>query len=156
MRKIYIILLSILFISNCSLNKVIKHHGVHFLDIKEKKLTLNLSNKNDILKILGPPSTKGSFDNDIYIYIERKTSSSKLRKLGKKSLLVNNVLIIEIDNKGILVSKRFLNKENINDLQFSEDVTVMNYNKRSFVYGFLNSMRQKINDPLGKKRNKKN
>ena len=156
MRKIYIILLSILFISNCSLNKVIKHHGVHFLDIKEKKLTLNLSNKNDILKILGPPSTKGSFDNDIYIYIERKTSSSKLLKLGKKSLLVNNVLIIEIDNKGILVSKRFLNKENINDLQFSEDVTVMNYNKRSFVYGFLNSMRQKINDPLGKKRNKKN
>ena len=156
MRKIYIILLSILFISNCSLNKVIKHHGVHFLDIKEKKLTLNLSNKNDILKILGPPSTKGSFDNDIYIYIERKTSSSKLRKLGKKSLLVNNVLIIEINNKGILVSKRFLNKENINDLQFSEDVTVMNYNKRSFVYGFLNSMRQKINDPLGKKRNKKN
>jgi outer membrane protein assembly factor BamE (lipoprotein component of BamABCDE complex) len=156
MTKIYIILLSILFISNCSLNKVIKHHGVHFLDIKEKKLTLNLSNKNDILKILGPPSTKGSFDNDIYIYIERKTSSSKLRKLGKKSLLVNNVLIIEINNKGILVSKRFLNKENINDLQFSEDVTVMNYNKRSFVYGFLNSMRQKINDPLGKKRNKKN
>jgi outer membrane protein assembly factor BamE (lipoprotein component of BamABCDE complex) len=156
MRKIYIILLSILFISNCSLNKVIKHHGVHFLDIKEKKLTLNLSNKNDILKILGPPSTKGSFDNDIYIYIERKTSSSKLLKLGKKSLLVNNVLIIEIDNKGILVSKRFLNKENINNMQFSEDVTAMNYNKRSFVYGFLSSMRQKINDPLGKKRNKKN
>ena len=156
MRKIYIILLSILFISNCSLNKVIKHHGVHFLDIKEKKLTLNLSNKNDILKILGPPSTKGSFDNDIYIYIERKTSSSKLRKLGKKSLLVNNVLIIEINNKGILVSKRFLNKENINNMQFSEDVTAMNYNKRSFVYGFLSSMRQKINDPLGKKRNKKN
>jgi len=156
MRKIYIILLFILFISNCSLNKVIKHHGVHFLDIKEKKLTLNLSNKNDILKILGPPSTKGSFDNDIYIYIERKTSSSKLRKLGKKSLLVNNVLIIEIDNKGILVSKRFLNKENINDMQFSEDVTAMNYNKRSFIYGFLSSMRQKINDPLGKKRNKKN
>jgi len=156
MTKIYIILLSILFISNCSLNKVIKHHGVHFLDIKEKKLTLNLSNKNDILKILGPPSTKGSFDNDIYIYIERKTSSSKLRKLGKKSLLVNNVLIIEINNKGILVSKRFLNKENINNMQFSEDVTAMNYNKRSFVYGFLSSMRQKINDPLGKKRNKKN
>ena len=100
-----------MFISNCSLNKVIKHHGVHYLDIKEKQLIINQTNKNDILKILGPPSTKGMFDNNVYIYIERKTSSSKLRKLGKKKLLTNNVLVVEINNKGILVSKEFLNKE---------------------------------------------
>ena len=153
MKKIYIIILSLLFISNCSLNKVIKHHGVNYLDIKEKKLIINQTNKNDILKILGPPSTKGIFDTNIYIYIERKTSSSKLRKLGKRKLLVNNVLIVEIDNKGILVSKEFLNKEKINKMDFSNNTTEKNYSKRSFVYGFLSSMRQKINDPLGKKRN---
>ena len=145
-----------MFISNCSLNKVIKHHGVHYLDIKEKQLIINQTNKNDILKILGPPSTKGMFDNNVYIYIERKTSSSKLRKLGKKKLLTNNVLIVEIDNKGILVSKEFLNKEKINNINFSESTTDKNYSKRSFVYGFLSSMRQKINDPLGKKRNQQN
>ena len=145
-----------MFISNCSLNKVIKHHGVHYLDIKEKQLVINQTNKNDILKILGPPSTKGMFDNNIYIYIERKTSSSKLRKLGKKKLLTNNVLIVEIDNKGILISKEFLNKEKINKINFSESTTDKNYSKRSFVYGFLSSMRQKINDPLGKKRNQQN
>ena len=153
MKKIYITLFTILFISNCSLNKVIKHHGVNYLDIKEKKLIVNKTNKNDILKILGPPSTKGTFDNDMFIYIERKTSSSKLRKLGKRKLLVNNVLIVEIDNKGILVSKEFLNKEKINKMDFSNNTTEKNYSKRSFVYGFLSSMRQKINDPLGKKRN---
>jgi len=135
---------------------VIKHHGVHYLDIKEKQLVINQTNKNDILKILGPPSTKGMFDNNVYIYIERKTSSSKLRKLGKKKLLINNVLIVEIDNKGILVSKEFLNKEKINKINFSESTTDKNYSKRSFVYGFLSSMRQKINDPLGKKRNQQN
>jgi outer membrane protein assembly factor BamE (lipoprotein component of BamABCDE complex) len=156
MKKIYIIILSLLFISNCSLNKVIKHHGVHYLDIKEKQLVINQTNKNDILKILGPPSTKGMFDNNVYIYIERKTSSSKLRKLGKKKLLTNNVLIVEIDNKGILVSKEFLDKEKINKINFSENTTEKNYSKRSFVYGVLNSLRQKINDPLGKKRNKQN
>ena len=134
---------------------MIKHHGVHYLDIKEKQLVINQTNKNDILKILGPPSTKGMFDNNVYIYIERKTSSSKLRKLGKKKLLINNVLIVEIDNKGILVSKEFLNKEKINNINFSESTTDKNYSKRSFVYGFLSSMRQKINDPLGKKRNHK-
>ncbi len=135
---------------------MIKHHGVHYLDIKEKQLVINQTNKNDILKILGPPSTKGMFDNNVYIYIERKTSSSKLRKLGKKKLLINNVLIVEIDNKGILVSKEFLNKEKINNINFSESTTDKNYSKRSFVYGFLSSMRQKINDPLGKKRNQQN
>ena len=145
-----------MFISNCSLNKVIKHHGVHYLDIKEKQLVVNQTNKNDIFKILGPPSTKGMFDNNVYIYIERKTSSSKLRKLGKKKLLINNVLIVEIDNKGILVSKEFLNKKKINKINFSESTTDKNYSKRSFVYGFLSSMRQKINDPLGKKRNQQN
>ena len=156
MKKIYLIVLSLLFISNCSLNKVIKHHGVHYLDIKEKQLVINQTNKNDILKILGPPSTKGMFDNNVYIYIERKTSSSKLRKLGKKKLLTNNVLIVEINNKGILASKEFLNKEKINKIDFSESTTDKNYSKRSFVYGFLSSMRQKINDPLGKKRNQEN
>ena len=156
MKKIYLIILSLLFISNCSLNKVIKHHGVHYLDIKEKQLVINQTNKNDIFKILGPPSTKGMFDNNVYIYIERKTSSSKLRKLGKQKLLINNVLIVEIDNKGILVSKEFLNKEKINKINFSESTTDKNYSKRSFVYGFLSSMRQKINDPLGKKRNQQN
>ena len=156
MKKIYITLLIVLFISNCTINKVIKHHGVHYLEIKEKKLILNQSNKNDVLKILGPPSTKSIFDNDLLIYIERKTSSSKLRKLGKKVLLTNNVLIVEINDRGILVSKKFLNKENINNMKFAKDITGMNYSKRSFVYGFLSSMRQKINDPLGKKRNKKN
>ena len=145
-----------MFISNCSLNKVIKHHGVHYLDIKEKQLVINQTNKNDILKILGPPSTKGMFDNNVYIYIERKTSSSKLRKLGKKKLLTNNVLIVEIDKKGILVSKEFLNNEKINNINFSESTTDKNYSKRSFLYGSLNSMRQKINDPLGKKRNSQN
>ena len=41
----------------------------------------------------------------------------------------------------------------MNDLKFDTDMTSMNMTKRSFVYSFLNSMRQKINDPLGKKRN---
>ena len=127
MKKIYITLLIVLFISNCTINKVIKHHGVHYLEIKEKKLILNQSNKNDVLKILGPPSTKSTFDNDLLIYIERKTSSSKLRKLGKKVLLTNNVLIVEINDRGILVSKKFLNKENINNMKFAKDITGMNY-----------------------------
>jgi outer membrane protein assembly factor BamE (lipoprotein component of BamABCDE complex) len=133
---------------------VIKHHGVYNLEKKHTKLIPNVSNKNDIIKLLGPPSTIGTFDNDVWIFIERSTSSSRLSKLGKKKLLTNNVLVVEINSKGLMDNKVFLNKEKMNNLEFDNTTTVMNKTKRSFVYDFLGSLRQKINDPLGKKRNK--
>ena len=154
MKKIiYIFLISQLFLS-CTLNKVTQHHGVHNLDKKQKKLKLNYSNKNDIMSIIGPPSTKSKFENDVYIYIERKTSSSKLTKLGKKKLIANNVLILEIDNKGLLVSKQFFNKDDMKKIEFDDQITTVNFTKKSFIYNFLYSVRQKIDDPLGKKRAK--
>jgi len=154
MNKIFFIFI-FLFISNCTLNKVIKHHGVHFLDKKENALVLNITNKNDILKILGPPSTKSSFDNDVWIYIERKTTTSSLILLGKKKLLVNNVLILEISSKGLLVKKNLLNINDMKKIKFSDKTTKITYSKNSFVYDFLSSLRQKVNDPLGKRRKNK-
>ena len=147
---IYLFLL--LFLVNCTINKVVHHHGVHNLEKKQGKLRINETNKNDIIKLIGPPSTKSTFDNDVFIYIEKKTSSSKLRKLGKKVLLINNVLVLEIDSRGILVNKKFYNKEDMNNIKFDDNETAVSYSKRSFIYNFLSSLRQKINDPLGKKR----
>ena len=134
------------------MDKVIQHHGVHNLEKKQAKLKINSTNKNDIIKLIGPPSTKSSFDNDIYIYLERKTSSSRLTRLGKKRLIKNDVLVLEIDNTGILLSKKFYNKDDMNEIKFDENMTGVNYSKRSFIYNFLSSIRQKIDDPLGKKR----
>ncbi len=140
------------FITNCSLDKVIIHHGVHNLEKKQVKLKINETNKNDIIKLIGPPSTKSTFDNDVYIYIEKKTSSSKLIKLGKKKLLVSNVLVLEINERGTLIDKKFYNKDDMNKIKFDQNETEILYSKRSFIYNFLSSLRQKIDDPLGKKR----
>ncbi len=134
------------------MNKVVLHHGVHNLEKKQSKILINQSNRNDIIQLIGPPSTKSSFDNDIFIYIERKTTSSKLTKLGKKKLLVNNVLVLEIDDKGILVDKKFYDKDDMQKISFDKDETTVTYSKTSFIYNFLYSLRQKIDDPLGKKR----
>lgn len=139
-------------LASCTLNKVVKHHGVHNLEQKQTKLKINQTNKNDIINLIGPPSTKSTFDNDVYIYIERKTSGSKLVKLGKKKLIKNDVLVLEIDSKGILLAKNFYNKDEMNNIRFDDDVTSINYSKKSFIYNFLSSVRQKIDDPLGKKR----
>ena len=150
MKKL--LLLTLIFLSSCSLDKVVQHHGVHNLEKKQAKLKINYTNKNDIIKLIGPPSTKSSFDNDVYIYLERKTSSSRLTRLGKKRLIKNDVLVLEIDNTGILLSKKFYNKDDMNEIKFDENITGVNYSKRSFIYNFLSSIRQKIDDPLGKKR----
>jgi outer membrane protein assembly factor BamE (lipoprotein component of BamABCDE complex) len=134
------------------MNQVVQNHGVHNLEKKQSKLKINYTNRNDILNIIGPPSTKSSFNNDIYIYIEKKTSSSKLIKLGKKKLIVNNVLVLKMDDNGLLLSKNFYNKEDMKKIDFNKDFTKVNTTEKSFIYNFLYSLRQKIDDPLGKKR----
>ena len=151
MNKIYFIII-FLCIANCSFNKAIKHHGVNFLEKKQEKLILKTTNKNDIVRILGPASTKSTFDNDVWIYIERKTTTKKLFKLARKKILVNNVLVLEIDSYGLLVKKEFYNMEKMNDLDFSKRKTEPTYTKKTFVYDFMSSMRQKLNDPLGKRK----
>ena len=151
MKKVLIIC-TLIFISNCSIKKVVKHHGVHNLEKKQAKLIINKTNRNDIINLIGPPSTRSTFDNDIFIYIERKTSSSKLTKLGKKKLLVNDVLLLEINERGLLVNKKFYDMDDMEQIKFDEENTVIGYKKNTFIYDFLFSLRQKIDDPLGKKR----
>jgi len=136
----------------CSFDKVVKHHGVHFLENKQKKLTLSETNKNDTKKILGPPSTKGTFDNDVWVYIERKTTVSDIRSLGRKKLLTNNVLLLEFDNRGLLVKKSFYDKNQMNKIKISKDTTKVLNKKDSFMRSVLTSLKYKINDPLGTRR----
>ena len=139
-------------ITSCSFNKVIKKHGVRNLEEKQAKLIIQKTNKNDIQQILGPPSTKSTFDNDIWIYIEREITNEKLIKLGKEKLLTNNVLILEISTQGQLMNKQFYDMNDMNEIKLSSLKTENKYGKKSFVYDFLSSMRQKINDPLGKRK----
>ena len=156
MRVLLIIIF--LFITNCMLNKFIDSHGVHFLDKKQQNLTINKSNINDIINTLGPPSTKSKFNNDLWIYIERKKTRTTLLKLGRKKIYENNVLLLEIDNKGLLAKKDYYTIKDMKKIKFLDDTTDISYSKKSFVYDFLSSMRQKISDPLGtrgKKRDKK-
>ena len=153
-RILYIILLSFV-ISNCSFKPVVNHHGVHFLEKKQLKLIVNKTNKNDIIKILGSPSTKSKFDNDVWIYIERKQTQSKLKNLGKMKIFKNDVLVLEIDEYGILKDKKFYNKDDMERIKVVKAETGAIYRKNSFIYDFMSSMRQKINDPLGQRAKKR-
>ena len=149
-RIIYIIFLTLI-VANCSFKPVVKHHGVPFLEKKQSSLIINKTNKNEILEIFGNPSTKSKFDNDIWIYIERKQTQSKLSNLGRMKIYKNDFLILEIDNYGILKKKNFYNKDDMKNIKIVKSTTESGFRKNTFVYDFMSSMRQKINDPLNKR-----
>tara|TARA_A100001015_G_scaffold96147_1_gene106877 strand:+ start:554 stop:1039 length:486 start_codon:yes stop_codon:yes gene_type:complete len=147
-KTLYIIFFSLI-VANCSFKPVVKHHGVPFLEKKQASLIINKSNKNDIVKTLGSPSTKSKFDSDIWIYIERKQTQSKIKNLGRMKIFKNDVLVLEIDNYGILKKKEFYNKDDMENIKIVKATTDAGFKKNSFIYDFMSSMRQKINDPLG-------
>ena len=154
MIKFFITTILLISISNCSLKKVEKRHGIYNLKKKSDKLQLFQSNTNDIIKNLGVPSTKSTFDNDVWLYMARKFTSSELKTLGKEKLLVNNVLVLEFDNKGLLVKKNLLSIDEMNNINISTDETLVLNKKKNFVNTFLTSIIKKINDPLGIKKAK--
>jgi outer membrane protein assembly factor BamE (lipoprotein component of BamABCDE complex) len=149
MNKLLYIIFFILVATSCTIKPVDDFHGIIFLEEKQKKLSINKSNKNDIIKILGTPSTQSILEDDIWIYIENRKSKSSLLKLGKTIVTVNNVLVLEIDNRGILKNKKFYNIKDQNEIDFARDKTQMS-DKDSFVYSVMSSLRQKIDNPKKK------
>ena len=147
-KTLYILFFSLI-VTNCTFKPVVKHHGVPFLEKKQTSLIINKSNKNDIRRILGNPSTTSKFDNDLWIYIERKQTQSNIKNLGKMKIFKNDVLVLEIDNYGILKKKEFYNKDDMEKIKIVKATTEAGFKRNSFIYDFMSSMRQKINDPLG-------
>ena len=150
--KILSLLTIFLLLANCNNKLAIDHHGVNKLSVKQDKLVLNQTNKNDIIEILGPPSTTSFFDNEILFFIERKEATGSILKLGSKKIIINDVLIVEIDKYGLLEKKTFYDMNKIQKIKISKNKTEVYYQKDTYIYDFLSSMRQKINDPLGKRR----
>ncbi|MDC0854917.1 outer membrane protein assembly factor BamE [Candidatus Pelagibacter sp.] len=150
MIKVFYLTFIILIATSCSVKPINNYHGVAFLEKKQEKLLINKSNKNDIIKILGAPSTESILEDDLWIYIESQKSKSSLLKLGKDIVLTSNILVLEIDNKGILKNKKFYNIDDQNQLTFNKNETLIT-DKDSFVYGVISSLKQKIDSP---KRNK--
>ena len=147
MHKIIIIVI-LLLLSNCQRNPIIDTHGIAFLDKKQKQLIIDKTNKNDVKKALGHPSTIATFDNSIWIYIERTRTRGKLLKFGQNITNKNNVLALQFNEYGILTKKDFYNKNQINKIIFTKDTTETITREKNFVYSFLSSLRQKINKPV--------
>ena len=144
MKQIIYLLLIAIFIFSCQQNAVIKTHGISYLNKREKLIIVDKSNKNDAINVLGQPSTKGMTDDSLWIYIERTRTRGKLLKFGRNYIKKNNVLVLEFDKYGILKKKEFYDKEKMNKIRFTKEITVNEIRKENFIEGFLSSVRQKM------------
>ena len=143
-----LIFITFIFIINCSGNKVSNYHGSKLLESKYSKIQVNITNKNDLIDLIGQPSTKSDFNKNIWFYFERLKSNQSLLKLGTQKIEKNNVLVVELNEKGLIKNKKLYNLENMNDLKFLKDVTNKEFKNKNLFYGVLTSLREKINAPM--------
>ena len=140
----------LLFIINCSGNKVSNYHGTKLLQSKYERININITNKNDLLEIIGPPSSISDFNKNKWFYFERLKSNQSLLKLGKQKIKKNNILIVELNKDGILKDKKLLNLDDMNDLKYLKTTTQKEFKKDGMMYNVFSSLREKINSPIRK------
>ena len=143
----FIIIIIFLFIVNCSGNKVSNFHGSKQLETKFNIIKVNKTNKNDLVKLIGPPSSVSDFDNNKWFYIERLKTNQSLIKLGNQKIEKNNVLIVQLDNSGIVREKKLLDLENMKDIKYLNATTEKDFKNESVLYNIFSSLREKINAP---------
>ena len=144
----YLYILLFITIINCSGNKVSNYHGQKSLELKFDQLKINITNKNDIINIIGPPSIISDFNENKWFYVERLKTNQSLLKLGAQRIKKNNILIVELNNKGIIKSKRILDLDDMNDVEYLKIVTTKEFKNDNLIYGIFSSLREKINAPL--------
>ena len=138
------IILFLFFLNACQLQEPSKNHGLLFLENRSNKLIVNQTNKNDIIKLMGKPHSTSINDDNTWFYIERTLTKGKYHKLGKNILKTNNILVLNFDKYGVLKIKEFLDKEDIQKINFSKAKTENELTKKSFVEKFLSSVKQKM------------
>ena len=148
-KIIYFILF--LLITNCNVRTASNIHGISSLTSKSKNIIISKSNKNDVKKLLGPPSVISGFDEKLWIYLEIKKTNQTIFKLGKPKIEKNNVLVINLNELGIVSKKEFYDINNLNKIKFSKKTTENIYEKNTYLYNLLSSLRDKINAPFKNK-----
>tara|TARA_Y100000590_G_C15531022_1_gene943161 strand:- start:584 stop:1045 length:462 start_codon:yes stop_codon:yes gene_type:complete len=153
MRLLFIILF--LFTLNCTTNKVSINHGFASLQSKYEKITINKTNKNDVIKVIGPPSSISNFDKNKWFYIERVKTNQSLFKLGIKKINKNNILVIQFNNRGLLQNKKIYNLKDMNDIKYVKNITEKEFKQNDLLFKIFSSLREKVNAP-SKNRSKNN
>ena len=143
-KKATCITLCFFIISSCSYNPVITSNGILNLDKRADLMLPGSANKNDVIKLLGETILKELPSENKWAYFE----TVEKKTLGKKKIIKNTMLILEFDNKGILKSKKILNKDDFNKINFDQDKTESAGLNNSFSKRIFSSIRKRTQNKL--------
>lgn len=139
MKYFYIILFFLL--ANCNLNELIEIHGISNLKLKLNNIKLNVSNENDIIKLIGPPIIKDAFDKSLWSYFEIRKKNTYL---GKKKLILNDVVVLKFNNQGILIDFKTYDINSLNQITFNTETTKGLSKEDSTLKNVLTSTRKRM------------
>ena len=139
----YIIIISII-LGACS-NSRISNHGTIFTK-KEINIIKNTKlNKSEIIEILGQPSTKSTFSDDIWYYIanvQREKGYFKIKTIS------NSILKIVFNKKQQVISYNYVSNGKTFDISINKDKTFADLDKDgSFWQDFLSSFARRLKEP---------
>ena len=140
----FFLVVSFTILYSCQLQEPTKNHGILYLKNRAEKLSINQSNMNDVLRVVGNPHSKSISNKNEWIYIERVLTKGKFFKLGKNVLKKNDILVLSFDKYGILKEINFYDKNSKNKIAFSTNTTENNVSQKSFVEKFLQSIKTKM------------
>ena len=132
-------------LNSCGL-KVVENHGqIYEKNINFKELQVGKTTKNEIVELLGSPSTTSNFDDEqSWIYI-----SSEFKKFIflDGSNTDQKILILSF-NQNTLKNKELLSKNDINNIEYEETLTDSRGKKVNWIKDFFSNLNP---DPYGKR-----
>ena len=132
-------------LNSCGL-KVIENHGqIYEKNINFKELQVGKTTRNEIVQLLGSPSTTSNFDDEqSWIYIN---SEFKRFVFLDGSNTDQKILILSF-NQNTLKNKELLSKNDINNIEYEETLTDSRGKKVNWIKDFFSNLNP---DPYGKR-----
>jgi outer membrane protein assembly factor BamE (lipoprotein component of BamABCDE complex) len=132
--------------NSCGL-KIVENHGqVYEKNINFKELQVGKTKKDDVVELLGSPSTTSNFDDEqSWIYI-----SSEFKKFIflDGSNTDQKILILSF-NQNTLKDKELLSRNDINNIEYEDTITDSKGKKINWIKEFFTNLNP---DPYGKRK----
>ena len=130
---------------SCQLKEPTKSHGIMFLENRSNQLSLNKTNKNDVVTKIGQPHSLSTFNENEWIYFERVLTKGEFLKLGTNVLKTNNVLILKFNKYGILEKKTYIvNLPLCSIKSIKPKKTILNFHKKKPSTTYLREVLLKV------------
>ena len=143
--KLFFLLFLMNILNSCGLNKANYTEGLTNLEERQKLLTINKTNKNDVVSLLGEAVIKEYPNESRWVFIENVKKKSLT---GSSKTIKNNLLLLEFNTRGILVNKKLLVKKDMKKLKFDKDIQISQGVNSSFSKKFFTTIKKRMSNKL--------